>query len=655
MTTKQAELSYLDPFMEAFRPPEDLTVAEWAEREVMLPALTCPYPGRLKLSRTPYAKGPLEAFNSPHIEWIVLVFGRQTGKSQGVMYPCMGYGIAQDPGPMMLVLPTNELAEYTSTNRLQPMFEETSVIKKKKTDNRHDYTTLEMKFRDMILSIVGGGSSSQLMSRPIRYLFRDEIDELKENAGNSTDPLKTSEETTTAFWNRKILDTSTPTVPEGHIWQSLRTCQYVFECWVPCPHCGAYQILLWEQVKFNSKETDREKVASETYYECEHCRNHIFEAQKEGMLNLCEWRARLIDDPCQAIIEGIRALIEETIPLGDALQDHRIKKIGFHLPKWYGNFYFTTFGEAAKLFLEAHDAMKDRGDYTKMRDWTKFWRAIPWKNIIETKNESQLMDNIIDLPALICPPGTVALTMGIDPGQSGYWFVVVAWQRDLTCHVIRYGFTVDPEELRRLCWETAYQIQGTELYHSVWKGGMDTGGGKYAEKNVTMTEDAYNWLRAYGSGKVVGTKGSSHPMQGKKIKEHKIDRMPGENGKPIPGGVIVWELDTDAFKDLIFYRLNLPEGTPGRLTFHAETTKDFTKHLTAEVKERDSKTGAETWIRKSRMNHYFDCLVEAFALADQERGGIRVQSAPPQTQVKPSFRRILNPGMTGFIDRFTKG
>jgi len=202
---------------------------------------------------------------------------------------------------------------------------------------------------------------------------------------------------------------------------------------------------------------------------------------------------------------------------------------------------------------------------------------------------------------------------------------------------VRYGFTADPLEVKRILWEDGYQVQGEEGFLGVWRGGMDTGGGKYQDKEHTMTEAAYEWLRLHGGGKMVGTKGSSHPMKGRKIKESRIDKMP--DGKLIPGGVILWELDTDAFKDMLFYRLGLDPNAPGRMTFHSETGNDFIKHLLAEVKERDSK-GNTTWVRKSRNNHYFDCCVNAFALADPERGGILTYVPPGMAVIQ-----VINAGV----------
>lgn len=43
----------------------------------------------------------------------------------------LGYIIAQDPSPTLVVYPTLELAEYTSKNRLQPMISLCPVLKER--------------------------------------------------------------------------------------------------------------------------------------------------------------------------------------------------------------------------------------------------------------------------------------------------------------------------------------------------------------------------------------------------------------------------------------------------------------------------------------------------------------------------------------------
>jgi phage terminase large subunit GpA-like protein len=67
--------------------------------------------------------------------------------------------------------------------------------------------------------------------------------------------------------------------------------------YVPCPHCGVKQKLIWGQVKWDEAAKiedgvyDFKLVKSSTYYECEECKGKITDGQKTKMLREGEWRA----------------------------------------------------------------------------------------------------------------------------------------------------------------------------------------------------------------------------------------------------------------------------------------------------------------------------------------------------------------------------
>jgi phage terminase large subunit GpA-like protein len=542
---------------------------------------------------------------------------------------------------------------------------------------------MEMQFQNMILSMAWGGSEMQLTTRPARYLFRDEVDELKKMVGqNAVDPMKAIEQTTSNFPNRKIVDTATPSAPEGNIWQELKTCQHIFEYWISCPYCGTEQILCWENVKFG-EDHDPIVVEEMAYYECEACQGHISNLDKIRMLAKGEWRARRTSDPCGQIIKKMRAKIEETVSLDDILKNHRIKKIGFHLPKWYSPFSGGTFGVIAKEFLEANKALKEGDDFKLMRNWRIYNAAIPWEEVAISETEIELMKNKIDLSSLICPKGSIALTCGIDPGQGGFWYSVLAWRKNSGPHLVQYGWLAgdyETSQIEELLRDWTYQIEGEERTLRIWRTGIDTGGSEYASADLTMTAAAYEWIRKMRKTGLFGTKGLSREMP-KRLKESRIDKMPGDKGAMIPGGLILIEINTAAIKNLIWFRLNrnvsecprckasnrfhlheieseLPlicngcgselakKEISGMFTFHAETEEEYIRHILAE-ELRLQKDGKWEWIRVRKSNHLLDCTVIAFAMADSEfRGGIRVIQQPPSSTKDSTSRPPVNP-LTG--------
>jgi phage terminase large subunit GpA-like protein len=654
MELAQLSQNIPDKLIRVWLPPEEISIPEWIEKNVELTKHSSSEPGLLRISRTPYTRGVLLALGNHHIEHVLLCWGRQLAKTEGIQIPFLCYIIANDPGPTTFFLPTQDKCMSVEAQKLEPMLAACKAVQNQKTTNDDDYTILQKKFREMILSMAWAGSASQATTRSTRYLLRDEIDEFKPEVGtDATNPLKAIQETTTAFPDRKILDTSTPTVKQGNIWRGLRSCKYVFEFWLPCPHCEAKQILSWGTkdsaggMKWDG-ETDPVAVEMIAYYQCESCQGKITNQDKIQALEHGEWRARLTPDSCEQIINNISAQIDETISLGEVLKNGLAEKIGFYLPKWYGALDGHSFGEAAKEFLEANQALENGEGYTLMRDWKKFWKAVPWEEEKMPETEIELLKNKIDIPAMVCPPDTLFLTCGIDPSEGMKWFVVKAWSanrehRGFTGHLVHYGMLGGFDDLERFLKNTRYPVMDRpDLEKSILVSGCDTGGGKDPdeERDISMTARAYHWLRKAGQMAifVVGTKGSSTPMKNVMARlSNKIDKYPGKNGKPIPGGLRIWELNTDQLKRNLWFHLRLGSGEiideetgeiivnpspPGRFTFHADTDLEYIKHLLSEKLIRDKK-GKEAWIRRGK-NHWLDATIIADALVENDCYGLRL-------------------------------
>jgi phage terminase large subunit GpA-like protein len=505
-------------------------------------------------------------------------------------------------------MPTEDLGRFISRNRIQPMVEACQKLREKKPDDPDEYSRLEMKFRGMVFSIIGANSPASLSHRPVRFLFRDEVNKFPFFSAKEADPMSLSKERTKNFWNRKIFDVSTPSIEAGNITKELESCDVVFDFFLPCPHCGVYQVLRFEEIKWPKKENGEESInpdeAKKTaWYECESCKQPVADVYKGEMLRGGEWRSRPIGD-------------ERAIEFSKYILDHHSKKIGFHLPAWYSP--WLTWGDCAAEFLRSKNYPE------KLMNFRNSWEAEPWIDKYETKTVSELMGNVIDLPPLVCPAESIALSCGIDPGQGGFWFVVLAWRADMSPHLVHYGFLVEWNAITSLIWENSYAMEKGQKRLMVWRAGIDTGGAKYGDRGETMTEAAYDWLRQNGQGRVFATKGASASLGGHRVRSSVIDRLPGAKGSVIPGGITLFLLDTEAFKDAIAHRLRIKEGDPGRFSFHNETGTDFVSHLTAEEKRRD-RHGRSSWVKIREANHLLDASMIAFAMGDPEcQGGIRI-------------------------------
>src|SRR5262245_54133216 len=102
----------------------------------------------------------------------------QVGKTE-IINNIVGYYIHQDPAPMLVVQPTEKLAESWSTDRLSPMIRDTEVLKGLVNDPKSRDSgnkILYKRFAGGHITMAGSNSPSSLASRPVRIVLCDEVD-----------------------------------------------------------------------------------------------------------------------------------------------------------------------------------------------------------------------------------------------------------------------------------------------------------------------------------------------------------------------------------------------------------------------------------------------------------------------------------------------
>lgn len=243
---------------ESFAPPEDVGVAEWADRHRYLSQEASAEPGQWRTERTPYLKEPMDAFTDPMVERVTMMTSAQVGKSE-MLLNVLGSIIDQDPGPILLVQPTLDEARNFSRTRIRNMIRDSPVLRDKVASepkqgrNRRDKNTetvLQRTFAGGTMTITGANSASALASKPIRYLLLDEIDRYPVSAGDEGDPIGLATARTETFYNRKIGAVSTPTTKGASPIYELYQ-QGTQERWVhQCPHCGKYTQIVFDDIRF---------------------------------------------------------------------------------------------------------------------------------------------------------------------------------------------------------------------------------------------------------------------------------------------------------------------------------------------------------------------------------------------------------------------
>src|ERR687895_2640429 len=201
---------------DGLKPDPLLTVSEWANRYRVLSQRASSEPGRWRTDRTPYLKEIMDCLSpaSP-VQRVALMKGAQIGGTEcGNCW--IGYVIHQASGPMMAVSPTVELAKRNSKQRVDPLIEESEVLRERVKERRSresGNTVLSKEFPGGVLILTGANSAVGLRSMPARYLFLDEVDAYPASADEEGDPVALAEARTRTFaWRRKVLLGSTPTI-----------------------------------------------------------------------------------------------------------------------------------------------------------------------------------------------------------------------------------------------------------------------------------------------------------------------------------------------------------------------------------------------------------------------------------------------------------
>ena len=120
----------LSKVMAGMRPPENLTVSEWADKKRRLSAESSAEIGQYRVSRTPYLREIMDAFTDPKVRRLILVSSSQVGKSE-LENNIIGYIIDQDPSSILFIHPTTIDAKEYSKLRIAPMLRDTPVLRRK--------------------------------------------------------------------------------------------------------------------------------------------------------------------------------------------------------------------------------------------------------------------------------------------------------------------------------------------------------------------------------------------------------------------------------------------------------------------------------------------------------------------------------------------
>ena len=546
----------------SLRPPPSLTISEWSDKERRLSPEASAEPGRWYTSRAEYLRGIMDAVNDPSIRQVVVMSSAQVGKTEFVLNT-LGYHIAHDPAPMLVIQPTLSMAQAFSKDRLAPMLRDTPCLRGKVKDPRSrdsGNTTLHKVFPNGHCTIAGANSAAGLASRPVRIVLCDEIDRYPPSAGSEGDPVRLAAKRATTFWNSKLVTVSTPTIKGASRIEAEYLQSDQREYYVPCHDCGEKQTLKWAQVRWDKDQP------SSAHYVCGHCGSIWNDSQRYKAIKAGEWVAHGETHGIAGF--WLSGLYSPWIPLEQAVREFLEAK---KLPETLRVFINTFFGET-------YETEGENVKHVDLRD-----------------HEYEPAEKIDDR--------VVMVTAGIDTQDSYLAVEIVGWCKDEESfsldYKILYGDPSTPQlwqDLDEILKQTYLTDDGREL--PIKAAAIDSGG--------HYTQAVYDFVRTRQARRIFAIKG----MGGE---QRPLVSRPTRNNI---GKIKLFTIGTFPIKELIFSRLRVQSEGPGYCHFPVGRDDEFYAQLTQSEKivtKYSKGFPRREFVKTRNRNEALDCRVYSYA------------------------------------------
>lgn len=578
-----AETLVREAWRDGFALDPVMTVSEWADRYRKLSSESSSEAGPWRTARVPYMRDVMDALSSHSTyERVVLMSGTQLSKTE-TGNNWMGYTIHISPAPMLIVLPTLEMARMSSRQRISPMLRDTDVLAARVAEARSrdsGNTVLMKEFDGGVIRLAGANSPVGLRSMPVERLFLDEVDAYPMEVGSEGDPVALAEARTETFSWRKIYMCSTPTV------KGLSRIEKAFlltdqrRYFIPCPACGTYDWLQWQVGGWNGREGRHHHIVFENRDPttarmcCSACDERIAEHHKDEMLAQGSW------EPTAAGAEP--------------------KTIGFHLSALYSPLGWKSWGDCVDHFLRA------RQDVSQLKTFVNTVLGETWDEPGSSVDADSLQARREAYPAEI-PLGVGVLVSGTDVHPDrletyvwGFGAGEESWLIGMETFRGDPGKEVGPDSpwpifdsfLRRLWDHESGQQMRIEC------ATIDLHGG--------FADQVYRFCHTRRARRVFAVRGGS--VAGTEL----VTRPSTGNRYKLP----LFTLGVDTGKDTIVSRLRIPERGAGFIHLPEWADDEVLAQLTAEKAIRKyvrGKGSTRSWVKTRDRNEALDCAVYALA------------------------------------------
>jgi phage terminase large subunit GpA-like protein len=640
--------------VEALTPDPELTVWEWADQRRILPKETTAEYGPWRTDRVPLMREIMAALSpSDPTQEVILAKGTQLAGTE-VGNNFLGYVIDAAPGPAMLVLPTSNTAKRSGKTRIDKMIEATPSLRAKVAEKRSrdaSNTASLKEFDGGLLIIAGANSAAELASSPVRYLFLDELDSFPDSLGGEGAPEKLAEKRTDTFVRKKIFKNSSVKGARGRskIMKNFRRSDQR-RAYVPCPHCEHRQVLVWEQMRWETRKAHdlrctecggiseilpdaitRESEAAPlappanepvgvagsapVVHDCPHC--HAAVAASE-------------DTVLERDTGEILWVHYECAGCGEAIQEHHKPELfaagewvaempgvgrpkGYHLSSLYSPLGWYSWLQAARDHVEAE--ADPSGE--KKRTFYNTVLALEYTEAGQDIEHEGLRARAEPYRLRTVPMGGMMLSAAVDVQKNRLEVKVKAWGRGEESWLIAYE-VIYGDPMQDDVWESLDDFLANAFPH---EGGNTMRILATAIDSGYCTQRVYNFCATRGHRLIFPVKGVM--LLGKAILGKPTKQDIDWRGQVIKEGIDLWPIGVDTAKTTVLNRLAVDKPGPQYMHFPLGLPDSYYKGLTVERRTRKLVHGYEKWVWEKEpgaANEPFD--LEGYAYAAAIRAGV---------------------------------
>jgi phage terminase large subunit GpA-like protein len=548
-------------------PPPRMSTSEYAEAYRYIPRGQSSQPGKWRNDRAPHVVEIMDAADDPTIKHMVIMKAARMSVTEALLN-IMFKRIEYAPCQILYMLPTVDLAQKFSKKILSKSINDTRSVARlivpEKSRDSHN-TILEKEFPGGDLSIIGSNSPAGTRMVSKELVILDDRAGFPPSSGIEGDPGSLAKTRGDTFYNFKFIEVSSPTVENFCPIEKSFLLSDQRYYYVPCPHCGEEQILLWSGIKWVNHNPKT------TIYECCKCGKSIIEKHKYTMMNDGKYRAH---------------------------EEYR-GRAGWHISQLYS--LFIPWQNIVSEWLESHD------DPEKLKVFVTTKLGETSKEKGDSLNTNVLFDRAEERDATI-PLGAGVLTAQVDTQDDRLEILVKAWGRDEESWDIELKILLGNLALPDI-WDALDKFlsspyrhaNGANIYISCVL--VDSGG--------HFADQVYQFVKYREHRNIFAIKGAAGP--GYPIVSI---REKTKDAASTAAGIHLFHIGTHAAKEIVQARLNLNEIKPGYIHLTRNIDHEYFEQLTSEKRVPDYYKGVlrgYKWKKIRPRNEGWDLQVYALA------------------------------------------